>query len=68
LAGRIARDGSAHKEVFTHNLLTRGTQEEGYIDALRTEQALSDAIWEESNALYEALSPMQMLMLIGRSR
>jgi SNF2 family DNA or RNA helicase len=68
LAGRIARDGSAHKEVFIHNLLTRGTQEEGYIDALRTEQALSDAIWEESNALYEALSPMQMLMLIGRSR
>lgn len=68
LAGRIARDGSAHKEVFIHNLLTRGTQEEGYIDALRTEQALSDAIWEESNALYEALSPMQMLMLIGKSR
>lgn len=68
LVGRIARDGSAHREVFVHNLLCRRTQEDGYIDALRTEQALSDAIWNETNQLYEALSPMQMLMLIGKSR
>lgn len=68
LAGRIARDGSAHAEVFIHNLLTRGTQEEHYIDALRTEQALSDAIWDETSPLYESLSPMQMLTLIGRSK
>lgn len=66
LVGRIARDGSAHAEVFVHNLLCRGTQEEHYIDALRTEQALSDEVWGESNQLFEALPPMQLLMLIGR--
>lgn len=66
IVGRIARDGSAHAEVFVHNLLARGTQEEHYIDALRTEQALSDVVWGESNQLFEALSPMQLLMLIGR--
>lgn len=68
LAGRIRRDGSAHSAVFVHNLLTRHTQEEGYIDALRTEQALADVVWQESNALYEALSPLQLLNLIGKSR
>lgn len=68
LVGRIARDGSAHAEVFVHNLLCRGTQEEQYIDALRTEQALSDVVWGESNQLFEALSPMQLLMLIGKSK
>lgn len=68
LAGRICRDGSAHREVFIHNLLTRDTQEDGYMDLLRTEQALADVVWGESNALYEALSPLQLLTLIGRSR
>lgn len=68
LLGRIARDGSAHPEVFVHNLLCRETQEDHYIDALRTEQALSDVVWGESNQLYEALSPMQLLMLIGGRR
>lgn len=68
ILGRIARDGSAHREVFVHNLLCRGTQEDGYIDALRTEQALADVVWGESNHLFEALSPMQLLLLIGRSK
>lgn len=68
LAGRIRRDGSAHRHVFIHNLLTRGTQEEGYLDALRMEQAVADHVWGEANQLYEALSPMQMLELIGGSR
>jgi SNF2 family DNA or RNA helicase len=68
LAGRIRRDGSAHRAVYIHNLLTRHTQEEGYLDILRTEQALADTVWGESNQLYEALSPLQLLQLIGSSR
>lgn len=68
LAGRIRRDGSAHKAVYVHNLFTLGTQEEGYLDVLRREQALSDTVWGESNQLYEALSPLQMLELIGERR
>jgi hypothetical protein len=51
-----------------HNLFTVGTQEEHYLDTLRTEQALADTVWGESNQLFEALSPMQLLNLIGRSR
>ncbi len=68
LAGRIRRDGSAFSSVYVHNLLTRGTQEEGYLDALRTEQAIADTVWGEANQLYEALSPLQLLQLIGKSR
>lgn len=68
LVGRIRRDGSTHKAVFVHNLLSRHTQEEGYLDVLRTEQALADCVWGESNQLFEALSPLQMLQLIGQSR
>lgn len=68
MVGRIRRDGSAHRAVYVHNLLTRHTQEEGYLEMLRTEQALSDVVWGESNQLYEALSPLQLLNLIGRSR
>ncbi len=65
LAGRIRRDGSAFKSVYVHNLLSRNTQEEGYLDALRTEQAIADTVWGEANQLYEALSPLQLLQLIG---
>ncbi len=68
LAGRIRRDGSAHRAIYVHNLFTRGTQEEGYLDALRAEQAVADAVWGETNQLFQALSPMQLLALIGRSR
>lgn len=66
LVGRIRRDGSAHRAVYVHNLFTRDTQEEGYLDVLRREQALADTVWGETNQLYEALTPMQMLQLIGR--
>lgn len=65
LVGRIRRDGSVHRAVYVHNLFTRGTQEERYLDSLRTEQALSDIVWGESNELYEALPPLQLLHLIG---
>lgn len=68
LLGRICRDGSAHRAVYVHNLFSIGTQEEFYLDALRTEQAVADVVWGETNQLFEALSPMRLLQLIGRSR
>jgi SNF2 family DNA or RNA helicase len=68
LAGRIKRDGSAHRTVYVHNLLTRGTQEEGYLELLGREQALADHVWGESNQLYEALSPLALLQLVGGVR
>lgn len=68
MLGRIRRDGSAHKAVFVHNLFTRGTQEEGYLEMLSREQALADAVWGEKNQLFEALTPLQMLQLIGVKR
>lgn len=67
LAGRIRRDGSSYHSVYVHNLLARGTQEEGYMDLLSREQALADHVWGESNQLYEALNPLALLQLIGRS-
>lgn len=67
LAGRIRRDGSSYRTVYVHNLLARGTQEEGYMDLLSREQALADHVWGESNQLYDALNPLALLQLIGRS-
>lgn len=68
LAGRIRRDGSAYKTVYVHNLLTSGTQEEGYLPALEREQALIDHIWDAQSELFEALSPLALLQLIGATR
>lgn len=68
LAGRIRRDGSAYRSVYVHNLLARGTQEEGYMDVLAREQALSDTVWGEANQLFEALNPLALLDLIGGVR
>lgn len=65
LAGRIRRDGSAYKTVYVHNLLARGTQEDGYMDLLNREQALADHVWQESSELFEALSPLALLQLVG---
>lgn len=67
LAGRIRRDGSRYKSVYVVNLFARGTQEEGYLDVLRREQALADFVFGESNQLFEALSPLALLDLIGQS-
>lgn len=65
LAGRIRRDGSTHASVFVHNLLTIGTQEEKYIPALAREQALIDYVWDSRSELFDALSPLEMLTMIG---
>ena len=65
LAGRIRRDGSKYKSVYVHNLLTVGTQEERYLPALEREQALIDYIWDSKSELFDALSPLAMLNMIG---
>lgn len=67
LAGRIRRDGSAYRTVYVHNLLARNTQEEGYMNVLAREQALADHVYGEANELYERLSPIALLELIGHS-
>lgn len=64
LAGRIRRDGSAHKHVFVHNLLTANTQEQRYLPLLEREAALSDFVWDENNALFKALPPLTLLQMI----
>lgn len=65
LAGRIRRDGSAFTTVYVHNLLTVGTQEERYLPALQREQALIDHVWDDKSELFEALSPLELLTMIG---
>lgn len=65
LAGRIRRDGSAHRTVYFHQLLLRGTQEEAYPLLLRREQALADYVWSEQSEIFEALSPIQLMRLIS---
>lgn len=67
LAGRIRRDGSIYGTVFVHNLLTLGTQEENYLPALEREQALIDHVWDDQSELFDALSPLEMLHMIGGS-
>jgi SNF2 family DNA or RNA helicase len=67
LAGRIRRDGSAYGSVYVHNLLTVGTQEEKYLPALQREQALIDHIWDSQSELFDALSPLELLQMIGGS-
>jgi len=37
------------------------------MDLLAREQALADHVWDEANQLYEALSPLALLQLVGRS-
>lgn len=64
LAGRIRRDGSAFKNVFVHNLLTVGTQEERYLPLLEREAALSSFVWDENNELFAQLSPILLMQLI----
>jgi SNF2 family DNA or RNA helicase len=65
LAGRIRRDGSAHRTVYFHQLLLRGTQEEAYLALLRREQAVADYVWGEQSEIFEALTPLQLLRLVS---
>lgn len=65
LAGRIRRDGSAYKHVFVHNLLAADTQEERYMTVIEREAALASHVWDENSELFNALSPIALLNLIG---
>lgn len=64
LAGRIRRDGSAFKNVYVHNLIAVNTQEERIIPLLEREQALVDYVWDDSDELFEKLSPSALMHLI----
>lgn len=65
LAGRIARDGSAFKHVWVHNLRCVGTHEEWWLRRLEREQALANYIWDEESELFKAISPLELLQMIG---
>lgn len=64
ILGRARRQGSVHKTVYAHHLLTRDTQEEAYLGSLRREAALADAVWDSTNEIFAPLSPLEMLRLI----
>ncbi len=65
LVGRIRRDGSQYGTVYTHQLLLKGTQEDYYLEQLEREQAVSDYIWDERSEIFNALSPLQLMQMIG---
>ena len=65
IVGRVRRAGSHHKHVFVFNLLATNTQEEKYQHVQAARQGLIDHVWEESSELFEKLSPMQLLQMLG---
>lgn len=65
ILGRARRQGSKHKTVYAHHLLTRDTQEEAYLGSLRREAALADVVWNSANEIFAPLSPIEMLQLIA---
>jgi SNF2 family DNA or RNA helicase len=65
IAGRVQRDGSAFEMVFFHQVLARGTVDEGLLEIVRREQGLSDAVWGERGDLFQGLSPADMLAMIA---
>lgn len=68
IVGRVKRGGSKHKHIFVYNLLTRDTQEEGYMNVLEQRQALADYVFDDTSELFEQLSPGALLDLIGPNR
>jgi SNF2 family DNA or RNA helicase len=69
LVGRIRRQGGAYDTVYLHQLLLRGTQEEGYLPQLQQEQATVDAVWGEHGELFQgSVQPLDLLrMIAGRA-
>jgi SNF2 family DNA or RNA helicase len=66
ILGRIRRAGSAHTRVFAISLLASDTQEDRYMTALASRQALFDAVHDEdSGDLFERLEPETLLRLIS---
>jgi SNF2 family DNA or RNA helicase len=67
ILGRVRRQGSRHSMVLFHHLLTRGTLEEDYPAMLRQEQALADAVWEDTGELFTAdMTPRQIMQMVAR--
>lgn len=65
LSGRIRRQGSRFRTVYVHNLLTTNTHEERMLAMLEQEAALSSAVWQEDDALFNSLTPLQVMTLIA---
>lgn len=66
ILGRVRRIGSAHARVVAINLLAVDTQEERYMTALASRQALFDAVHEEDNSeLFDKLPADILLQLIS---
>lgn len=65
IVGRVKRRGSAHQMVRFLQFLALDTQEAGYLEVLRREQGLSDAVWGEHGELYPGLSDREMLRLVA---
>ena len=63
--GRVRRAGSTHDKIFPFILMTRDTQEERYLEVLQHREAISNFIWDDdSNAVFEKLSPSELMHLI----
>lgn len=65
LSGRIKRQGSQHRSVYVHNLLTVDTQEERYLPTLEREAAITDSLFGTQNELFAPLPPSELLRLIS---
>lgn len=70
ILGRARRMGSRHSMVVFHHLLARDTMEEEYPAILRREQAMSDAVWEDTGELFSSgsMSPRQVMEMIARGK
>lgn len=65
LAGRVRRSGSRYETVYLHQLLLRGTQEEGVLAQLHAEQASADLVWDETGDLFATETPLQIMQMIA---
>jgi SNF2 family DNA or RNA helicase len=67
VVGRVKRQGSAHSLKIFHQLFASGTQEDGYLDLLRAEQAMADAVWDEAQGVYSVpqLGPRSLMKLVA---
>jgi hypothetical protein len=68
LAGRVRRAGSPFSTVYFHQLLLRGTQEEGILNQLYSEQETADTVWGEQGDLFQDRTPLEMLRMIAARR
>jgi SNF2 family DNA or RNA helicase len=65
LAGRCRRQGSPFPVVYFHHLLARNTLEEAFLAMLRREDAVADAVWDENESMFSAMTPRQVMRLIA---